>query len=116
MVRLSSGDPIADRRYALAMDYRAGGEHAAAAELLAQALERVPAFVAGWLALGEAAEAAGKTDSAVEAYERALTLDRSDALGARLRLARLRRSVDAAAWSESHVAALFDDYAPRFEA
>jgi predicted TPR repeat methyltransferase len=116
MLHLTSNDPIADRRYAHAMDYRAAGDHLAAAELLAQALERVPDWAAGWLALGEAEEAAGKTDSALGAYQRALTLDASDRFGAKLRLARLKRAMDADAWSEAHVAALFDDYAPRFEA
>jgi predicted TPR repeat methyltransferase len=116
MLLLTSGDPLADRRHAHAMGYRASGDHAAAAELLAQALERAPEWAAGWFALGEAAEAAGQIDSAAKAYQRALTLDESDRFGAHLRLARLTRAFDADAWSPGHVAALFDDYAPRFEA
>ena len=46
----------------------------------------------------------------------ALTLDPSDRAGADVRLARLGARTHADALTPAHVAALFDDYAPRFEA
>ncbi|MFN7286441.1 MAG: class I SAM-dependent DNA methyltransferase [bacterium] len=111
----SSGDSLADRRFDYAMRYREAGDHRAAAELIAQALERAPDWAAGFLALGEAWEAAGEAAAAAQAYRAALERDPADSVGAGVRLARLGlRSVDGAL-STAHVAALFDDYAPRFE-
>ena len=43
---LSSGDLIADRRFAYAADYAARGDHQAACDLLQQVLERAPAWAA----------------------------------------------------------------------
>jgi Tfp pilus assembly protein FimV len=48
-----SGDAIADRRADYARMLAESGDPAAAAELMEQALERVPVWVAGWLGLGE---------------------------------------------------------------
>jgi predicted TPR repeat methyltransferase len=115
MSKSTSGNAIADRRYAYAMAYRDAGDLAASAELLAQALEAAPGWTQGWLALGEARELAGETDSAGTAYREALTLDPSDRAGAKVRLARLGALTHADALTPTHVAALFDDYAPRFE-
>ena len=66
---LSSGDLVADRRLEMARDYALGGEPAAAAELVAQALDLVPDWAAGWFALGEFREAASARagDAATEA-------------------------------------------------
>ncbi|CAM5772190.1 methyltransferase [Labrys miyagiensis] len=111
----TSGDAIADRRFAYAMDYRAQGEPAAAAELVEQALERAPGWAVGWFALGELREAAGDRDKAQEAYRHSLALDLSDVAGAGARLARLGAAPADGAMTAAHVAALFDDYAPRFE-
>jgi predicted TPR repeat methyltransferase len=111
----SSGDAVADRRFDYAMRYREAGDHKAAAELIEQALERAPHWAAGWLALGETWEAAGEPDAAVRAYETALAHDPSDGVGAGVRLARLGKRPADRALSTAHVAALFDDYAPRFE-
>lgn len=111
----SSGDPIADRRFDYAMRYREGGDAAAAADLMAQALELAPGWAAGWLALGETLEMAGDRDGAAKAYGQALALDAADLIGAGARLARLGLRPAAGAVTPEHVAALFDDYAPRFE-
>jgi len=110
----ASGDLLADRRYAYAHAAAAAGDHAAAAEILDQALERAPAWAAAWLALGEARLALGEVDAAIAALNRAVALDASDRLGAGLRLARLAGSRPASA-PESYVQTLFDHYAPRFE-
>ena len=111
----SSGDPIADRRFAHARDYAAAGDPAAAAELAEQALERAEDWAPGWLLLGEFHETAGAREAAIAAYERALALDPGDRCGAVLRLARLGARPTPAAPPPEHVAALFDDYAARFE-
>jgi predicted TPR repeat methyltransferase len=110
----SSGDLLADRRYAYGRAYRAAGDHAAAADLFAQAVELAPDWTAGWFALGEAQEAAGDRAGAEAAFARALALDPDDAQGVAPRLAQLRGETPAAL-PAGYVAALFDDYAPRFD-
>lgn len=112
---LSSGDLIADRRLEHARDYFAAGEAGPAAELMAQALEIVPEWAAGWFELGAFHEAAGARDEAVAAFERSLTLDPDDRCGATLRLARLGARVQPDAPPPAHVRDLFDGYAARFE-
>jgi predicted TPR repeat methyltransferase len=109
----SSGDLIADRRYAIARDLEQRGDLAAAADLLAQALERAPDFSAAWFALGEIRERLGDRDSAREAFRQALALDPQDAQGAGLRLARLEARI--APMPSAYVRTLFNQYAPRYE-
>lgn len=111
----SSGDLTADRRRALAREYLAAGEPAAAAELMEQALELVPDWAVGWLELAEFREAAGDRDGAVAAHERCLALDAEDHCGASLRLVRLGARPAPAAPPPAHVRDLFDGYAGRFE-
>lgn len=112
---LTSGDLIADRRFAYAAVYAARGDHAAARDLLRQALERVPGWAAAWFALGEASDTLGRHDEARTAYARALAAAPNDALGASLKLAQSGATPPARA-PEAYVARLFDDYADRFEA
>ncbi|WP_448953898.1 class I SAM-dependent DNA methyltransferase [Labrys neptuniae] len=111
----SSGDAVADRRFAYAMEYRAGGDTAAAAELMVQALDQAPGWAAGWLMLGELYEMLERREPALAAYRRALARDPADEAGAGARLARLGERPADGAMTPAHVAALFDDYAPRFE-
>ncbi|MFO1149498.1 MAG: methyltransferase domain-containing protein [Alsobacter sp.] len=115
--RHGSGDPRADRRYLFALAALERGDGAAAAEVARQALELSPHWPPAWLLLGEAEQAAGRIEAAAEAYREAAARDPEDILGARLRLGRLagRAGGAPAAMSRSYVAALFDDYAPRFE-
>jgi predicted TPR repeat methyltransferase len=110
----SSGDVLADKRYAYARQYRAAGDHQAAADLFAQAVELAPAWAAGWFALGESREAAGDATGAAEAFARALELDPDDAHGVAPRLAVLRGETPSGL-PAGYVRALFDDYAPRFD-
>lgn len=112
---LSSGDLIADRRLEHARDYFAAGEAGAAAELMEQALEIVPDWAAGWFELGSFREAAGARETAIAAFERALSLDPQDRCGATLRLARLGARAQPDAPPAAHVRDLFDGYAARFE-
>jgi predicted TPR repeat methyltransferase len=110
----SSGDPTADRRYAYAESAARDGDWRAAAEVLAQALERAPQWAPAWLALGEAREKLAETESAVAAYRAALALDPEDPLGAAPRLARLG-AFSPTALPQAYVRELFNDYAPRYE-
>ena len=110
----SSCDLLADRRFAWAKALADGGDHAAAADLLDQVVERVPGWAPGWAALGEARERTGDAGSARTAWARVAALDPDETFGADLHLARLDgRTPDAMAGA--YVAALFDDYAPRFD-
>jgi predicted TPR repeat methyltransferase len=109
----SSGDLIADRRYAIARDLERRGDFAAVADLLTQALERAPAFSAAWFALGEMRERLGDRGGAGEAFRRALSLDPQDPQGAGLHLARLEARNEP--MPPAYVRTLFDQYAPRYE-
>jgi predicted TPR repeat methyltransferase len=111
----SSSSPLADRRHTYAMAYAQAGDLVAATELMEQALELAPGWAAGWMALGELLEGCGRNDRAVAAYRHAIVLDLSDEAGAAPRLARLGARPAGGALSTAHIAALFDDYAPRFE-
>jgi predicted TPR repeat methyltransferase len=112
---LSSGDILADRRYDRAKAHEADGDLAAAADLLAQALERAPGFASAWFALGEIRARGGDHARAIAAFRRALAADPPDRHGAALHLARLGAGEPATAMSPAYVRALFDQYAPRFD-
>ena len=111
----SSGNLIADRRYAFGRELASRGDLAAAADLFAQATEAEPAFAAAWFSLGETAAKLGDREGAVAAFERALALDPQDRSGAALHLARLGAADPAQAMSRAYVETLFDQYAPRFD-
>lgn len=80
-----------------------------------QALDRVPDWPAGWAQLGAYAERAGEIGVALNAWRRLLELDEDGVFGARLKLAAHGAGEAVAATDTAFVAALFDDYAPRFE-
>ncbi|MBS0248176.1 MAG: methyltransferase domain-containing protein [Proteobacteria bacterium] len=111
----SSGDLIADRRYEWARGLTDAGDHAAAADLLAEVVALAPGFAAAWFALGEARERLGDTAGAVAAFERARAADPDDAHGAAVRLARLG-ALPPVAMPIGYIQSLFDGYAPKFEA
>jgi predicted TPR repeat methyltransferase len=113
-VFVSSGDLIADRRYEHARALAARGDIAGAADLMAQAVERAPGFASAWFALGEIRETLGDVAGASEAYGSALAHDPEDRHGAALMLTLLRGQMPAS--SEGYVRALFDQYAPGFDA
>ena len=111
----SSGDLLADRRYAYGQGAFDDGDFAAAAELAAQSLERVPDFAPAHALLGRAQAALGARGPAVAALNRALELEPGDALGVRIDLARLDALPQDAAITAGYVRALFDDYASGFD-
>jgi predicted TPR repeat methyltransferase len=112
----SSGDLIADRRYGRARDYAAAGDLSGAAELLLQVLELAPNFTSAWFALGDIRDKTEDRPGAIAAFRKCLDVDRGDRHGAALRLVRLGVASTAQPMSPNYVRALFDQYAPRFEA
>lgn len=111
---LTSGDLVADRRADYATMLAEGGDHAAAAELMEQALELAPLWAAGWFRLGEYREKAGLPD-APAAYRRTLDLAPDDIFGAGLKLALLGDATQPNLPPSRYVEGLFDDYADRFD-
>src|SRR4029450_7094175 len=85
-LNLASGDLIADRRADYAEMLFASGDHAAAAELMLQALELAPGWAMGGFRLGEMQDAAGALGEATEAWRMTLKLDPADRPGAALKL------------------------------
>lgn len=110
----SSGDLIADRRYAFGRELVRRGDFQAAADLFAQAVEATPGFAAGWFALGEARMRLGQTAEAIEAFRRVHAIDPQDHFGATLQLA-LLGAAPLCEMPTDYVRTLFDQYAPRFE-
>ena len=111
----SSGDLLADRRYDYARDLQLKGDLPAAADLLEQAIELAPNFPSAWFTLGEIREQLNQHEAAITAFRRARDADPEDRHGATVRLMRL--GVDQLGeMPKGYVQALFDQYAPRFEA
>jgi len=112
----SSGDLIADRRYRFGRDFAGRGDFAAAVDLFVQVLEITPAFAPAWFALGEVRVKLGDGAGAIAAFRRALAIDPHDHCGAALQLALLASRDATHAMSHAYVRALFDQYAPSFDA
>src|SRR5262249_1010959 len=110
----SSGDLLADRRFAIAQELLARDDPAGAADLLVQAIEAAPRFVLAWVALGEAREKLGERAAAIVAFQQVCALDAEDHLGAGLHLVRLG-ALAPGDMPSAYVRTLFDQYAPRFE-
>jgi len=118
----SSGDLLADRRYAYAKSSLDEGDWVAAADLARQALELAPNFTAAWFLLGEAHEQIAAAEpggparaEAIGAFAAARRLDPEDVLGAGLRLALLGAEDPGTAMTPAYVRSLFDEYAIRFD-
>jgi predicted TPR repeat methyltransferase len=109
-----SGDLLADRRYAYAEAALSEGDLAAAQDLFLQTLERVPHWLPARLGLGKACKALNRIDEAIAAFRAVAAGDEQDVLGARAHLAEL--DAEGGALTAGYVTALFDDYAPRFDA
>ena len=112
---LSSGDLVADRRFDFARDLQLKGDLVAAADLLLQATELAPGFASAWFTLGEIREQLGERDAAIAAFRKAQDADPEDRHGASLRLM-LQGAEKLSAMPQAYVRALFDQYAPKFEA
>jgi len=111
----SSGDLLADRRFAIAQDLSARDDLAGAADLLVQAIEAAPRFVSAWFALGEVRGKQGAHEDAIAAFQQVCALDAEDRLGAGLHLVRLG-ALPPGDMPSAYVRTLFDQYAPRFDA
>ena len=111
----TSGNIIADMRYAWGAAASRDGDYSEAAGIFQQALELAPGWAQGWMALGEAREKSGDLIGAIEAYGHAPALDPSGLLGAQLRLAALGATLAPSIAAPAYVRALFDQYAPQFE-
>jgi predicted TPR repeat methyltransferase len=114
-VFMSSGDMIADRRFDFARDLQLKGDLVAAADLFVQAIDLAPGFATAWFTLGEVREQLGDREGAIAAFRNAQMTDPGDRNGAGLRLMRLG-ATELAAMPPTYVRALFNQYAPRFEA
>jgi len=112
---MSSGDLMADRRFDFARDLQLKGDLVAAADLLLQAIELAPGFASAWFTLGEIRVQLGERDAAIEAFRKAQVADPEDRHGAGLRLMR-HGAEPLADMPQAYVRALFDQYAPKFEA
>lgn len=112
---LSSGDLVADQRFDFARDLQLKGDLVAAADLLVQATELAPGFASAWFTLGEIGEQLGERDAAIAAFRKAELADPEDRHGASLRLM-LLGAEKLSAMPQAYVRALFDQYAPKFEA
>ncbi len=110
----SSGDLIADRRFAIAQELLARDDVQGAVDLLEQAVEAAPRFASAWFALGELREKLGRREGAIAAFQQVCALDAEDRLGAGLHLARLG-ALPVGEMPASYVRTLFDQYAPRFD-
>ncbi len=111
---MSSGSLAADRRFDYARMLQEKGDHAGAADLIAQALELAPTWPEGHFAFAEALAQTDDRARAEAGYRRYLALDPADSMGATARLA-LMRAETPAALPDAYVRRLFDEYAPRFE-
>ena len=112
---LSSGDLVADRRFDFARDLQLKGDLVAAADLLLQATDLAPGFASAWFTLGQIREQLGERDAAIAGFRKALDSDPDDRHGASLRLM-LLGAEQLSAMPPAYVRALFDQYAPKFEA
>lgn len=110
----TSGDLIADRRYAIGQDFAVRDDYRAAADMFMQAAEVAPGFFSAWFALGETLEKLGDTGAAVAAFRKAQELDPNDAHGAGVHLMRLKAD-DLHDMPRDYVRTLFDQYAKRFD-
>jgi predicted TPR repeat methyltransferase len=112
---MSSGNMLADRRFDFARDLQLSGDLVAAEDLFVQATDLAPNFATAWFTLGEIREQLGDRNGAIAAFHSAERTDPGDRNGAGLRLMRLG-AADLSGMRPSYVKALFDQYAPRFDA
>lgn len=112
----SSGDLLADRRYEWGAGALKERDFEGAADLFAQVIERAPEWAPAHLALGDALAGLGDRAGAQAAWAEAARLDPSGVLGADLKIAALGAANAPATAPREYVRALFDEYAPRFDA
>ncbi len=111
----SSGDLLADRRYAWGAGALKDRDFEGAADLFRQVIEIAPQWAPAHLALGDALVALGDRAGAQSAWGEAGRLDASGLLGAALKIAASGAGSAPASAPREYVRALFDEYAPRFD-
>jgi predicted TPR repeat methyltransferase len=111
----SSGDLNADRRFQYALELIADKDFASALDLLTQTVELIPNWPPLWFTRGETLAHLEELELAKEAFQRAIVLDPSDRLGAKLRIAKITGVTTDTVMSPAFIAALFDQYAERFD-
>lgn len=114
-VQRTTGDPIADRRYAYACAAFAEADWQAAVDMASQTIELAPAFVPAYALMGRALAALQRPEPAIEALKEALERDPADELGVKIDLARLGALDPGDAMSAAYIRALFDQYAESFD-
>lgn len=112
---VAAPEPRLLRRLEMAEALRERGSPEEGLEILEDARHDAPESVQLLYAIGQMAEAAGRTGTAVTAYRDCLRLDPDDRLGAVLRLGLLGETAPPSRAPATFVAALFDQYAPRFD-
>jgi predicted TPR repeat methyltransferase len=115
-IQYSSGDLLVDRRAAFAEAMALNKDFGAAAEVMADALAVAPHWAAGWLLLGDYRTEAGDSAGAMAAYRQVEVLDVAGVFGAATKLAAHGGGALPGGTDTPYVEALFDEYAPRFEA
>ena len=88
-LQFSSGDLVVDRRAGFAAALARDKDFAAAAEVMAGAVEERPGWTAGWSLLGDYHAEAGNSAGAIAAYEQLARLDADGVFGAGLILTAL---------------------------
>ena len=111
----SSGNLNADRRFQYAQDLLAEKDFTSALDLLMQTAELIPNWAPLWFTTGETHAHLGQSELARDAFQKAFSLDPSDRLGAKLRISQITSTVTDDTMSPAYVAALFDQYADRFD-
>ncbi|MCR9220019.1 MAG: methyltransferase domain-containing protein [Alphaproteobacteria bacterium] len=106
---------LAARRLNFGLALGEEGDWPAAAEAIEAACALAPDYAAARFAHAEALEKLGRGAEAVAAFRRYLALEPDDRMGAAARLALLEAAPTPERLPPAYVAALFDDYAPRFE-
>lgn len=111
----TSGNMIADRRFAMAMDLHARGDSLAAIDILEQTKELVPEWPVLYFRLGEIYMHLGRNQDAVDVFTDYLRHDSTDKMGAIIKLNLLGVAAMPQSMPADYVEALFDDYADRFD-
>jgi predicted TPR repeat methyltransferase len=112
---VTSGNMVADKRYALALRLAEWGDFSASADLLRQAIELAPHWPPLYFHYGEALRHAENDADAIGAFEEYLRLDPADAMGAAIKLFLIGAAPPPPAMPEEYVRTLFHQYAPQFE-
>lgn len=111
----SDGDFLGAKRLGFARDLQARGDSEYARAVIESVTADWPEWAAGWMALGKAAAEGRDISAAAAAFRKVLALDSTDHFGAALHLAKIGATDAPAAPPPAFIAALFDEYAPKFE-